>query len=24
VSGVTTGQWDCPYCGKPNPFGRAR
>jgi SAM-dependent methyltransferase len=24
---VVTGSgttWDCPYCGKPNPFGRAR
>ena len=24
VSGEGPGPWICPYCGKPNPFGRAR
>ncbi|MCE9627102.1 MAG: hypothetical protein K8R56_04195, partial [Candidatus Eisenbacteria bacterium] len=24
VSGADSATWTCPYCGKPNPFGRAR
>lgn len=24
VTGSGAGHWLCPYCGKPNPFGRAR
>jgi SAM-dependent methyltransferase len=24
VSDGDSGRWDCPYCGKPNPFGRPR
>jgi SAM-dependent methyltransferase len=24
VTGPGSGPWLCPYCGKPNPFGRAR
>jgi SAM-dependent methyltransferase len=24
VTGTGPGPWQCPYCGKPNPFGRAR
>ena len=24
VTGNGPGPWQCPYCGKPNPFGRAR
>lgn len=24
VSGADSATWTCPYCGKPNPFGRSR